>query len=81
MSTFQRTIFSVFFYTSLAVCTFALDTEEHLADLQDAPEEAVDAFEQALRDLQAWADTKEDKYALLHARHLARSGYYASALK
>jgi hypothetical protein len=40
-----------------------------------------DQFEAAFRDLQAWADTSEEKYALLHAKRLARKGRFAGALK
>ena len=41
----------------------------------------LDAFQGAFRELQAWADTAEDKHALLHAKFQARQGRYASAIK
>ena len=47
--------------------------------LQGAAE--PDEFERTFRELQAWAATAEDKYALLHAKFQARQGRYASAIK
>lgn len=38
-------------------------------------------FEAAFWELQAWADTTEEKYALLHAKFLSRQGRHASAVK
>ncbi len=40
-----------------------------------------DAFVEAFKELQAWADTTEEKHALLHAKYLSRQGRHASALK
>ena len=40
-----------------------------------------DDFECTFRELQAWADTAEAKYALLHAKFQKRQGRYASAIK
>ncbi len=42
---------------------------------------AADEFETAFQELQAWADTTDEKYALLHAKRLARKGRFAGALK
>ena len=47
--------------------------------LQGAAE--PDEFERTFRELQAWVDTAEDKYALLHAKFYARQGRYAFAIK
>lgn len=49
---------------------------------QASPKEApADAFEEAFLELQVWADITEEKYALLHAKRLARKGRLAAALK
>ena len=47
--------------------------------LQGAAE--PDEFERTFRELQAWADTTEDKHALLHAKFQARQGRHAFAIK
>jgi hypothetical protein len=45
------------------------------------PAPPEDAFEAAFAELQKWVDTAEEKYALLHAKRLARRGRLAAALK
>ncbi len=49
--------------------------------VQEPAADASDEFEAAFLELQAWADTSEEKYALLHAKRLARKGRFAGALK
>ncbi|CAL8469996.1 g9538 [Coccomyxa elongata] len=46
-----------------------------------ASEVPADSFEAAILELQTWADTTEETYALLHAKRLARKGRFAGALK
>ena len=56
-----------------------------LQEVQEAAskpaEPDADAFEAAFFELQKWVDTAEEKYALLHAKRLARKGRLAAAVK
>ncbi|CAK0779170.1 hypothetical protein CVIRNUC_004710 [Coccomyxa viridis] len=56
------------------------DAEAETSQDSQAPTED-DAFVEAFKELQAWADTTEEKHALLHAKYLSRQGRHASALK
>lgn len=59
---------------------FAKADDKYMCDWQEVGT-APDDFEAAFLELQAWVDTSEEKYALLHAKRLARKGRSASALK